>query len=73
MLGRPVDDHEFGLLMGHDISDCWITFHIFESRMSLFVVSLTMMGCSGTHQRLVRGQGYPVRTAASVMLIVLGL
>ena len=42
-----------------------------ESRMRVLTVLLTVMGRSGTHQRLVHGQRYPVRTAVSVMLIVL--
>ena len=43
----------------------------FELRMRVLVFSLTVMGRSGTRQRPVHGHRYPVRTAFSVMLIVL--
>ena len=42
-----------------------------ESRMRVSVFSLTVTGRSGTRQRPVCGHRYPVRTAFSVMLIVL--
>jgi hypothetical protein len=70
ILGRPEDVHVCVLLVVHDIGDSWIVVHIW-SRGWEWLQLLTVMGHSSTHQRPVRGQWYPVRTAVSVMLIVL--
>ena len=73
ILGRPEDVRVCVLLMVHDIGDSLDCSPHLESRMRVLTVSLTVTGRSGTCQRPVHGQRYPVRTAASVMLIVLEL